>query len=115
MGERPSVSILRVASALVGVAIVAAATVLLNEWYQIGVVRDESVIRTYHFGSEAMLAHGGAHYATADSYARSSLLAGLSLLPSAAAAFWAAMRTSWRSLVSSGVLFVLALLWVGTR
>jgi len=72
-------------------------------------------IRAHHFGSEAMLPHGGAKYETADSYAQWSLLAGLSLLPSAAAAFWAAMRTSWRSLVLSGVLFALALLWVGTR
>lgn len=115
MGKRPSVSILRIASALTGIAIVAAAIVFLDEWYQIGVVRDESLIRAYHFGSEAMLAHGGAKYQAADSYARWSLLAGLSLLPSAAAAFWAARRTSWRSLVLSGVLFATALLWIGTR
>jgi hypothetical protein len=112
MRERTVISILRIASALVGVAIVAAASVLLDDWYQIGVARDDSLIRAYHFGSEAMLAHGGAKYETADSYARWSLLAGLSLLPSAAAAFWAAIRTSWRSLALSGVLLVLA--WVGT-
>jgi len=108
------VSILRVASALIGVAIVAAAIVFLNEWYQIGVVRDDFLIRAYHFGSEAMLAHGGAHYETAESYARACLLAGLSLLPSAAAAFWAAVRTSPRILVLSGVLLVLSWLSVGT-
>lgn len=69
MGSGRQCRILRVASALVGVAIVAAAIVFLDEWYQIGVVRDDSLIRAYHLGSEAMLAHGGTKYQTADSIA----------------------------------------------
>ena len=77
-------------------------------------VRDHALIRAYHFGSEAMLAHGGAKYETAELYARASLLAGLSLLPAAAAAFWATIRSSWRSLVLSGVLLALSWLWVRT-
>jgi hypothetical protein len=46
----------------------------LWEWWSIGVVADPATIAGYHFGSESMVAHGGAKYSSAAAYARSSLV-----------------------------------------
>ena len=49
----------------------------LYEWWTIGVLADPAVIAEYHFGSEAMMGEGGAHYASAALYARTALQHGL--------------------------------------
>lgn len=53
------------------------AALFLEEWWVIGVVADPAVIESYHFGSEAMVGHGGWKYATAELYAITALAEGM--------------------------------------
>ncbi|WP_223787212.1 hypothetical protein [Marinicella meishanensis] len=45
-----------------------------SEYWSIAIVSDPNTIESYHFGSEPMVAHGGAKYRSAEAYARSSLI-----------------------------------------
>lgn len=53
------------------------AAVLFYEWARIGVVADPEVVKSYRFGSEAMLDAGGWRYATAQLYATTAPIQGL--------------------------------------
>lgn len=50
---------------------------MLTEWWYVGVVADPDYVAEYHFGTEAMLHHGGSHYASAAIYADAVLREGL--------------------------------------
>lgn len=53
------------------------------EYIRIGLMKDQTVIESYHFGDEPMIAAGGWPYLSAESYAGSSLLNGSLLFLSA--------------------------------
>ncbi|QNH61453.1 hypothetical protein [Hymenobacter sediminicola] len=82
-------------------------SLFFSEWLTIGIIADPATIGSYSFGSEAMLAEGGQHYRTANTYATSALLAWVLLLP-AGLAFVQAMRrrTPVRALLAYGILSV---------
>ncbi len=52
------------------------AALVLREWLLVAVIAEPDVIRGYYFGSEAMIAHGGWHYRSAETYAAKSLATG---------------------------------------
>jgi hypothetical protein len=106
-------SLLRILSALAVVGALLIGGIFLHQWYQIGVSKDLAVIRSYHFGSETIVAHGGAAYESAGAYARASPLAGLAFLPSAVMSVWALVRTSWRCLLLGLALFAVASAGIG--
>ena len=56
------------------------AAAILDEWYTVGVQADPAKVEAYHFGSEAMVGHGGDHYRSAEAYASWSLMGGLAAL-----------------------------------
>ena len=78
----------------------------VSEWWHVAIVADPNTISSYHFGSEAMMGHGGWHYASAKIYAWSALAEAFIF----AAALWllvtAWRRSSWRHLFGAVVLFV---------
>ncbi len=84
------------------------------EWYRIGVVADPDVIAGYYFGSEAMIGHGGKHYASAAMYARSALFSGFFLTPVLAAFLVAEIKGERKYTLASYVLFgfAIALNWL---
>jgi hypothetical protein len=55
------------------VALFGLAALHFYEWWWVGHVADPKAIANYHFGSEAMIAHGGDHYRSAEAYAASAL------------------------------------------
>ena len=79
------------------------ALLLLWEWFKFAVVKDPIEIASYLFGSEVMVNEGGEGYATADSYARSSLWEALANIPGIAGLWLAVKRnkatTTWLALV----------------
>ena len=68
---------------------------VFREWWLIGFVADPQVVASYHFGSEAMIQHGGSHYLSAGTYAASSLRLSL-VLWALAALFIVAWRLKSR-------------------
>ncbi|HSB16894.1 MAG TPA: hypothetical protein VLE22_20750 [Bryobacteraceae bacterium] len=79
--------------------------IMWHEWYTIGVVGDPDVVKGYYFGSEAMIAHGGRHYASAETYAHSALISGLLFTPVLLAFIAAEARgNKMFTLVSYGIL-----------
>lgn len=48
----------------------------LHEWITIGIIADPETVQKYHFGSEAMVGHGGWFYKSAELYARSAMIQG---------------------------------------
>jgi len=78
----------------------------VSEWWRIAVVADPNAIASYHFGSEAMMYHGGWHYASANIYAWAALAEAFIF----AAALWLLLkawrRCSWRYLLGAVAVFV---------
>lgn len=52
-----------------------------HEYWKVAVIADPEVVAGYHFGAEAMLGEGGAHYRSAEDYAAACLAAALLALP----------------------------------
>jgi hypothetical protein len=52
------------------------AVMILADTLYIGVLASPPEIAEYHFGAEAMLAHGGPAYATAEAYVRHGMMTG---------------------------------------
>ena len=67
-GMTPYVALHRAIGVLLAVGATAFLLLYASEWWQVGVVRQPSVLASYSFGSEAMLSHGGWHYRTAATY-----------------------------------------------
>ena len=93
-------------------AVLLFASFLLTEWYAIGVEADPSTIEAYHFGSEAMIGHGGDHYRSAEAYANRMLLGALATLAVAGFFLFALVRRSGVAVVA-GYSIVLAVLAAG--
>ncbi|GAB2958383.1 hypothetical protein GCM10027048_26670 [Hymenobacter coalescens] len=87
------------------------AAVCWYEWLVIGVVANPATIRSYMFGSEAMVGEGGPHYATAEQYARTALREAL-LLTLGAGAFGLALkrRTALAAVAAYGCLLLALIL-----
>ncbi len=84
------------------------------EWYRIGVVADWEVIADYHFGSEAMIHHGGENYRSREAYARSVFTMMLSSLLVGAWLIFAWLRkSSLLAVLAYATFFVLLLLGCG--
>ena len=81
-----------------------------HEWWLIGVAADPDTIAKYRFGSEAMVGHGGAKYASAVRYSYTQLICGLVSLCAAAAAIFSVRLRSAAWLSASAVVPILALL-----
>ena len=83
------------------------AVVFLSEWVRVAVIADSATVESYHFGSEAMVGHGGWPYRTAALYARTSLVGGLVALVVTGAFVVAVVRRSRvLALVAYGLLVV---------
>ncbi|OFZ30119.1 MAG: hypothetical protein A2622_09715 [Bdellovibrionales bacterium RIFCSPHIGHO2_01_FULL_40_29] len=83
------------------------------EYIRIGLVKDQTIIESYHFGDEPMVAAGGWPYLSAEAYAGSSLLNG-SLLFLSAIMFGIGINKSVRSvwLVALVPIVVYAIHWI---
>lgn len=68
----------------------------LQQWYQVAVIADPVVLRAYHFGTEAMVSHGGWRYHSAATYATSCLLSAILLLGVVGLFIVAWKKRSWR-------------------
>ena len=86
------------------------AWVHFSEWYEIGYIKNEEVIKEYHFGSEAMVGNGGSHYKSAESYAKNSLIYGLIAVLCLGTICLAIRKMSYKLLLSTylvgGLVFV---------
>jgi hypothetical protein len=71
--------------------------ICISEWINIGIVADPEMISRYYFGGEAMMAHGGWHYASASLYAWTSLIQGTCLLVLGIFTFWTALQAQGRN------------------
>ncbi|HKA35054.1 MAG TPA: hypothetical protein VKH64_17700 [Candidatus Binatia bacterium] len=84
----------------------------VSEWWQIAIVADPDNIAGYNFGSEAMIANGGWHYASANVYAWSALVEGFVF----ATALWLLVIAwriySWRYLLGAVAIFIAIILVV---
>ena len=83
--------------------------IILSEWVRIGVIADLKVIDSYHFGSEAMIGHGGRQYASASSYARTALIEGICSFALGIFTFIASIKSNSRNAVIGCALIVI---WV---
>ena len=79
-----------------GLAVVSLfAVICLSEWFSIGVLAHPETIADYHFGSEAMMYHGGWEYRTAGTYATVNLVEGVVAVSIAALFLLPVLRRSW--------------------
>ena len=86
-------------------------TIYAHEWYVIGLRADKSTIADYHFGSEAMIGHGGYHYSNPELYASTAATSAavfLVLTGLLASSIW--FRT-WIPLLVALVLIILGHAW----
>ncbi len=87
--------------------------ITFNEWIQIGIIADEEMIESYHFGSEAMIGAGGEKYRSADAYAFSS--AKWSLISLTSLILYAlGLKKKKRTIIGFGYLSTL-LIFIGLR
>lgn len=89
---------LAIFSVLAALACGVAALAMLHEWWLVGVVADPREIARYHFGSEAMMTHGGPEYRSAHAYASSSLITGMGFVLASLGFVWAAKSRSTSAL-----------------
>jgi hypothetical protein len=82
----------------------------LDEWVRIGVTADPALVESYHFGGEAMVAHGGWRYRSASLYAWSAFGEGLFALGIGALLVISALRRSKRGMVIGIALAVIVFL-----
>ncbi|WP_412062620.1 hypothetical protein [Rubrivirga sp. IMCC45206] len=93
-------------------AVLLFAAAFLSEWHAVGVEADPATVEAYHFGSEAMVGHGGDHYRTAEAYASRMLTGGLAALGVAGVLVFGLVRRSGIA-VATGYVVVAAVLIVG--
>jgi hypothetical protein len=79
---------------------------MLGEWWYVGVVADPDFVAEYHFGSEAMVHHGGRHYASAAIYAETVLREGLIAVGAAVGVLVGHVRRSIPIVVAFVLLFI---------
>ena len=90
-------------------AVLLLTAISLSEWYAVGVEADPAVIERYHFGSEAMLGHGGEAYRSPEAYARNALTRGLVTIGIASVFIVAMVRKSGLTVIAGYILIVAAI------
>lgn len=72
-----------------------------GDYWNMAVVADPNEIARYNFGSEAMIAHGGDKFRSANAYAASSLVIGMLSTIGLAASLYVLFRFNSRPLLKS--------------
>ena len=79
----------------------------LSEWVIIGIIADPKVIEKYSFGGEAMMDHGGWYYASALTYAWTSLMTGIGLFVLGVFTFIASIKSKGRNTaIGCSIIFI---------